>query len=339
MQAAGGQKVNVGPQASKVQTPTGDPRPATQVAGPTSPRKPAFVIPVRRPALPYFKGLTYGDYGAGKTWLWGTSAAVVEMRDILMISAEAGDLTLFDPENKIPFHLIDPIRVSDFKTVARVYDFLKLHCQLRVAVETKIPGWEEANERLIRLQKVVMPDMEEGTRVRHYRTVIIDSLTEVEAYCMAQLLGINDTTKMDEEVQGAEWAEYKKQHQMVQRMIRNFRDLPMHVLFTAARAYIQDEQKRQIYSPMMTGKLSSQVQGFMDMVGYLVVGQEAQEGQPLPRRLYVQPGGRYAAKSRFSAYRGAYFDNPTMEKILKDVGLLRQQPTQTVQPNVQVAAQ
>jgi len=260
--------------------------------------------------------LVYGDFGVGKTWLWGTAAAVPEMRDVLMISAEAGELTLNDPDNKVPFHLIDPVRVGDYKTVARIYDFLKIHCLLRDKED------EESKERLVKLQKLVMPNMAENERIRRYRTVIVDSLTEVESYCMAQLLGINDTTKMDEEVQGAEWSEYKKQHQMVQRMIRNFRDLPMHVLFTASRAYVQDEMKRHIYSPMMTGKLSSQIQGFMDVVGYLVIGQ-GEEGQPAPRRLYVQPGARYAAKSRFSRYRGTFFDNPTMAGILHDVGLLK----------------
>ena len=330
--------MEVGPGVQKVQTPVTDPKPQSSVPSPTSPAKPSFTIPVRRANLPWFKGLVYGDYGAGKTWLWGTAAAVPEMRDVLMISAEAGDLTLFDPENKIPFHLVDPIKVTDFKTVARIYDFLKLHCQLRTTIEQSPPGSVESKdtfERLVRLQKVVMPDMEEGTRIRQYRTVIIDSLTEVEAYCMAQLLGINDATRMDEEDQGAEWAEYKKQHQMVQRMIRNFRDLPMHVLFTASRAYVQDEMKRHIYSPMMTGKLSAQVQGFMDMVGYLVVGQSEAEDKPLPRRLYVQPNPRFAAKSRFSAYRGAHFDNPTMEKILRDVGLMR---SRTSQPSAAPAA-
>jgi hypothetical protein len=139
---------------------------------------------------------------------------------------------------------------------------------------------------------------------------------------MNQLLGVNDATKMDEEVQGAEWAEYKKQHQMVQRMIRNFRDLPCHIMFTCARAYTQDEQKRMLYTPMMTGKLSSQVQGFMDLVGYLVIGQAADENSLAPRRMYIQPAPRYAAKNRFPQYKKAYFDDPSVGGILVDVGWL-----------------
>jgi hypothetical protein len=283
------------------------------VAGKAAP----FIIPVNRPRLPYFKGLVYGEYGAGKTWLLGTAADVPEMQDVIMVSAEGGDLTLdpYDPDHN--FGNIDPVRVNSYSQVARIYDYLKLHCHFR-DLHTK-----EADEKLANLQKIVMPDQAPDERLRRYKTVIIDSLTEVEVYCMNQLLGVNDATKIDEESTAAEWAQYRQQHMMVQRLIRNFRDLPMHVLFTAARAYIQDENKRQIYSPMMTGKLAGQIQGFMDVVGYLIIGQAADDQTIPPRRLYIQQGPRFAAKSRFSAYKKHYFDNPTMGSILRDVGLLK----------------
>jgi hypothetical protein len=308
------------PQGVVAKTP-GSPgtTPIQNAAAPVAGNRAAFIIPSERESLPYFRGLVYGEYGAGKTWLWGTSADVPEMRDVVMISAEAGDLTLNDREHA--FHLIDPIRVKDYKTIARVYEFLKLHCMLRDSTDS------DATARLRKLQNIVMPPKDgvdpETIRLRRYKTVIIDSLSEVEAYCMNQLLGVNDATKMDEEMQGAEWAEYKKQHGMVQRMVRNFRDLPMHVLFTAARAYTQDELKRHIYNPMLTGKLASQVQGFMDVVGYLVMGVASEEQAIAPRRMYIQPGPRFAAKSRFSNYKKAFFDNPTMGSILSEVGLLQ----------------
>jgi hypothetical protein len=104
------------------------------------------------------------------------------------------------------------------------------------------------------------------------------------------------------------------------------------VLFTAARAYLQDELKRQIYSPMMTGKLAGQVQGFMDVVGYLIIGQSPDDQSIPPRRLYVQQGPRFAAKSRFSMYKSHYFDSPTMGSILKSVGLLGEMPKRGAAP-------
>ncbi len=275
---------------------------------------PVFVVTPMETKQHYLKALIYGEYGVGKTRLVGTSAQVASMRDVLLISAESGSLTLDDdvPE----FGLIDEVRTENYRQVGRVFDFLKAHCTLRDRTGP------DADAKLLNLQKMVMPGIPDDTRIRRYRTVIIDSLTEVESFCMSQLLGVTDTTKLDEESNPAEWGEYRKQHMMIQRLIRNFRDLPMHVLFTCARAYTVDEMKRQIFAPMMTGKLAGQVQGFMDLVGYLVLGAPKDDGTPPDRRLIIQPSPRYAAKSRFSRYKKPHFDNPTIGSILKDVGLL-----------------
>jgi len=259
------------------------------------------------------------------------------MRDVIIISAESGDMVLeADPENPLTqyFGQIDVIKTTDYKTIGRIYEFLKLHCFLRDAymagnapMRVPVPGKEgqymerTPEERLIALQGMLMPHARDPKRLRLYRTVGLDSLTETEVYCMNQLLGVNDATKLDEEVQGAEWGEFKKQHGMVQRLVRNFRDLPMHVLFTCSRAYIQNENKQQIYSPMMTGKLASQVQGFVDMVGYLVIGASQEEGKAPPRRMYVVGQPRFAAKHRFARFKGTHFDNPNIPGILRAVGL------------------
>ena len=264
----------------------------------------------------WVKILVYADFGIGKTYLAGTASSVSAMNDVIAVSAEAGELTWdSDDSGKHKFENIDSIRVTDYKTVARIYEYLKLHCDLR---DDPSP---EALDKLIKLQsKFTGRPIEEGGAPRRYRTVIIDSLTEVESYCMMQLLNISDKTGLQDEVQTAEWSEYKKQHSMVQRLVRAYRDLPMHVIFVCSRSYIQDDQKRMIFSPAMTGKLSNQIQGFMDIVGYLTSIQ-GEDGKTV-RRLHVQPVGRYAAKCRLSNYRKPYWDDPTMAEILKDVGML-----------------
>lgn len=284
-------------------------------AGTATPIKPPFTIQNLGERNKYLKALFYGEYGSGKTWLAGTAADVPELNDVILISAESGELTLFDPEHN--FDKIDVVWAQTYATIARVYEFLRLHCQARDAGD--IDKLRQLEAKL----KDVLP--EEIETPRQYRTVLLDSLTEIETYCMNQLLGIKDSTRLDEEVASAEWAEYKKNHTMVQRLVRNFRDLPMHVIFTCARTFVQDEQKRFNYMPYLTGKLGAQVQGFMDVVGYLTMLPVDEKGQ-LPRRLMVQPVGKFAAKCRFSTYKKAYFDNPTMGSILKDVGLTQSKP-------------
>jgi hypothetical protein len=258
--------------------------------------------------------LAYAEYGVGKTYLMGTAVDVPSMRDVILLNAEGGHLTYNDDAHE--FGVIDSARVTTYKQASRFYEFLKLHCHLRDRTD------QAAKNKMRELQDQLMPGIVEPERLRRYYTVITDSLTELETYCMNQLLGVNDATKIDEEVAGAEWAEYKKQHMMVQRLVRNFRDLPMHVLFTCARSYTQDEMKRHMYGPMLTGKLASHVQGFMDVVGYLVMGAPKEDGSEPDRRLYVRPSPRWQAKSRFSKFKGGHFDNPTMASILTEVGIL-----------------
>ncbi len=230
-----------------------------------------------------------------------------------MVDAESGDLTLDSDDHN--FKDIDHVRVTHYKQVARVYDFLKIHCKLRE--DNDIEGLKTLEARF--------KDCEPGDieNPRRYNTVIIDSLTEVETFCMYQLLGITIDTKVDEETATAEWTEYKRNHGMIQRLVRNLRDLPLNVLMTCARGYVQDESKKFHFSPAMTGKLSSQIQGFMDMVGFLTMGQAEGDSAEINRRMFVQPGGKYDAKCRFSKFKKAYYDNPTMSEIFDSIGLAK----------------
>ncbi|MEE9601275.1 MAG: AAA family ATPase, partial [Thermoplasmata archaeon] len=299
--------------ARKAPAPASPSEAPSEAPAPTRPvRPPPFIIESQQEILRWLNLLIYGDYGVGKTHLAGTSADVPQMRDVILINAEAGDLTLSGKEYSFP--LIDSIRVNDYATVARVYDFLKVHCKYRDANDTDKLRDLEARLRGVDAKKIKKPRM--------YRTVLIDSGTEVESYCMNALLGITDATKMDEEMASAEWGEYKRNLNMVKRMVRNFRDLPMHVIMTCAQRWVQDEAKKFNYHPAMTGQLSDAVQGFMDMVGYYITSGTSEEGKT-NRRLYVAPTGRFKAKCRISGFKGTHFDNPVMKDITKAIGLLK----------------
>jgi len=275
-------------------------------------KAPLFRIETVQRRERYLKLLIYGNYGVGKTTLACSALQVPTMNNVLMINAEAGDLSV-DQEDDL-----DAITITDFRALGRINEYLKQHCKARDAGNTDELIKMEAHLRGVDTKAIKKP--------REYRTVILDSLSELEAYCFEQLLGITDTTRLDEETQSAEWGEYKQNNTMILRVVRAFRDLPMHVIFTCAEKYTQDETKKFKYTPDMTGKLSKKIQGFMDMVGYYAQGKD---GDKVQRRLYVMPSGlgKYDAKHRYQSFKGEHFIDPTIGNILKEVGLLKKDGT------------
>ncbi len=261
--------------------------------------------------------MVYGEYGEGKTRLAATAALVPQMRDVLFADCEAGDTTVAtidDPGfvEAIRDH-VNVVRVSSYKTLARVHEFLKVHCRFR--------DDPEGEDKLKQLEKMFWGDRynPDIPAVRYY-TVVLDSLSEAETFDMYDLLGITDRTKLDDEIAAAEWTEFKKNHTQMLRLIRGFRDLPMNVIMTAAADTVQNENKKQIFKPMLTGKLAKQSQGFMDVVGFLATVQGDQGARV--RRLFVTRSPSFDAKCRFSSFKRGYWDNPSLDKILKEVGLM-----------------
>lgn len=245
--------------------------------------------------------MVYGDYGTGKTTLLGTAEDVASMNDILFIDVESGDLTL---ENRPDLNVI---QTNSFKTVSRIFEFLTLHCRARDAGDT---------EKLKELEMRVMPDADPDAPPKRFMTVCIDSLSELYKYLMYDLLGVKiGERRLDQQMTKAQWDDWSQAAEMMRLLIRSFRDLPMNVLIAASQTIVEDEQRRQTKRPNFPGKLSGEVQGYLDIVGYLV-SVPGEEGKRI-RRLYIAPGKTFQAKNRLAGAIGAeYIEDPTMDKIM-----------------------
>ena len=93
--------------------------------------------------------------------------------------------------------------------------------------------------------------------------------------------------------------------------ITNTSDPELDRMITAYRDSLETKERIE---------LSKKIQGFMDMVGYLAIGQE---GEKISRRLYVSPSpkGKYDAKHRYQAFKGEFFQEPTIKSILFETKL------------------
>lgn len=269
----------------------------------------------------YLKLLVYGKPGVGKTELIASAVDVPDMNDVLYVDAESGDMTVADNPriSQWPSLLENRIKVTTFKQVSQVHDWLVGHLRYR---DLDTPAATKAlidNEARLR-----ECDPSEITTPKRFRTVVVDSLTEINAYSNYELLGVSEAKVLSgdaDNVEVATWDEFRKNNQRIQMLVRAFRNLPMHVLFAAGEQYKQDELKKFHYEPNVTGQLARQVQGFFDIVGYYTVGKV---GDKTERRLYVQPIMNFDAKNRRSVYRNDYFADGdlNMKSIMNLTGLI-----------------
>lgn len=271
------------------------------------PAEPAFRIQSAKKRKRYGNYLFYGDYGVGKSTLAASACEVPEMKEVIYINAEAGDESIKDFD-------IDLIDVLNFSQFARVHEYLRYHCKWRDAYKE---GHPEAARKLIQYEAQLKGlDEDEIEEPTLYCTAVIDSLTEVQKYCMYQLLGIEvGKYALDLAPENPQWDEWGKSAEMIRLLIRTFRDLPMHTIFVCGRAAEQDHQKKYHYNPLLPGKLANEVQGFFDVVGYMVSAPT--EGGETHRRIWLEPGQTFRAKNRFRNFEGRYIDSPSMADFVK----------------------
>lgn len=296
--------------------------------------------------------LIYGAFGDGKTHLAGTAALVPEMCDVLYISLEGGEKTLREIMRLCVANQVDPkvvmvMPIQTYRQFAQIYETLKLHVQYRDSnniaglrsIEAQLRGvelleklgWQpkevepakviaEMSQAILTLSKNAEKLAELIPVPRKFRTVIIDSLTEAQKYCMYQILGIDPLKqKLDVEPDSAEWKDWGSSREMIQFLVRRFRDLDIHTIMVSAVDEEQDAKKRIYYEPMLPGKLSKDVRGLVDIVGYIrKVPMDG--GARVVRRLYLE-GGDYggvniAAKHRFgSKLKTQWLDDASMKTL------------------------
>jgi hypothetical protein len=152
-----------------------------------------------------------------------------------------------------------------------------------------------------------------------YRTVVLDSLTEIQRFNMDYVMqkASQERDKVDVDVPAQrDWGVSSNQ---VKRMIRGFRDLPMNTIFTALSKEERDPKTGQAYiKPDLPGKLAGQVPGFLDIVSYYYLKEvpvvEGQEDTRMARILLSQATEKVTAKDRSGKLPQVLYD-PTMAML------------------------
>lgn len=236
--------------------------------------------------------LIYGDPGAGKTHFAGTAQDVPSMANVHVFNIDGGIMTLAK-------------RGDIYATNIRSVNDLEQELYKLINKDPKYEG---------------------------VKTVVIDNITELQTIALENLTmreyGKRIKKNKDYSIDEVYLEDYGVAGKQLARILRGFRDLPIHVIYIAHRkdkmragTNVLEESK-----PNLTDKLGTAVMGYMDFVWYLytadeMVGDETNGYRTETNRyLLTQPMNNFAGKTRGSEFAeriGAIIKNPNMVDIMR----------------------
>lgn len=215
--------------------------------------------------------LVYGEPGAGKTYLAGTAEDSPLTSPVLFLDVEGGLATI---RNRSGIDVAPPIR--SMKELENTYN--KMYSSIK-----------------------------DGKM--YYKTVVVDSLTELADVDMKVIMKAAYSANPDKvDIDVPSPREWGKARNHIRTIVRAFRDLPCNVIFTAQLFTFQEEGQPSKHMPGFSGKLRTEIPGFMDIVGYL---HPKNDGGVITRKLQIQGTSRVVAKDR-TASLGEVIDNATI---------------------------
>lgn len=234
--------------------------------------------------------LIYGDPGSGKTHLAGTAQDVPQMADVHVFNIDGGILTL---ANRGDIHATDIHSVSELE-------------QEMFRIANRDPKYATT------------------------KTVVIDNITELQTLALENITTREFAARHKKDknysVDEVYLEDYGVAGKQLARVLRGFRDLPLHVIYIAHR---KDKMRKgtntlEESKPSLTDKLCTAVMGYMDMVFYLYTADEQVGSEETGywtethRYMLTQPMNCFAAKTRgagFASRLGAVVKDPTFPKI------------------------
>lgn len=158
-----------------------------------------------------------------------------------------------------------------------------------------------------------------------YKTLVIDSITEVQRYSFRTVIG-SSSAKPGDIPASAERQHFNKVLSQMVNFANLFYQLPMHVILTSLESETKNEATGDIfYKPLLWGQSSGEVPGYAYLVArmvhrariegkmYRVIGDAID--QVTSSVALFQPAGTYMAKDQYGCM-GGFMPDPTIGKML-----------------------
>jgi hypothetical protein len=153
-----------------------------------------------------------------------------------------------------------------------------------------------------------------------YKTIIVDSLSELQKFSMSEIMRAVVTKDSDRDPDIASLREWGKNSEQVRRFVRAFRDLQCNVIFTALVSEDRDEHSGVVKTrPSLPGKLKGEVSGYVDIVLYMYKKEVRVDGSREIKVLVLTNGTeRQQAKDR-SGRLPELLEAPTMQTVYENI--------------------
>lgn len=229
----------------------------------------------------YVKALIMAPAGHGKTTLLGTAMEDERTSPMLLMDFEGGEEALAGLD-------IDVVPIRSWDDYSEVFE----------ALANEEP-WTIPGSRLA-----------EG---EFYRSLGIDSISETHIWGLLTRIAEKGPARNDPDL--IEQGDYGVVSTQMRRLLREFRDLPLHVFFTSG---VKDDEEKgvgKIKIPSLAGQASSEVVHLVGVCAYLAKGED-EDGEELRVLLFNERGYRTKVRTKWKKTPPEPIDNPTMTSLL-----------------------
>lgn len=242
----------------------------------------------------YLKLLIYSPPGHGKTSLLGTVVGDKRLSPMLLIDFEAGVQSI-----RSKCRLLKLEQLGTVKPDVKMIDVVK------------VKTWDDFD-----FVHAFLAKGEHG-----YMSVALDSVSEMNYMNLQEAIEDGKIKDVRHDPDVAEQRDYLRSATQMRKLIRSFRDLDLHTIFTCGSQEAQDPNTKLMQiRPALTGKLALEVPGLVDVVGYLAVSESDPDKDgnvTVSRILLTQPTGKYMAKDRSEGGKlSPMLVNPSLVNIL-----------------------
>lgn len=181
----------------------------------------------------------------------------------------------------------------------------------------KITSWQEYSEVYNHL----------ANDKHKYRSVGLDSISETHVFALLHILEMEKGNRKDPDL--LQQGDYGKASVQLRRLGRSFRDLDLHVFFTALDKEVVDPRVGAVKMPALAGQLATEIPAMFDVTAYLAITQD-EEGDPM-RCLLLNNYPKFRVKARTPWEKPGEpsvvpdeIDNPSVTSLLDVMGFSKE---------------